>query len=115
MKSLIQLPKETTHYFSEEYWYALAEVAKQFNLPGAKYCLEQIERNKQELGSKIPFGWTMEKLDDTHFPTHIAAKIKKEWTTERREKDNVQNLLKQDGIYEKSYGRAGFLDSGRHH
>jgi hypothetical protein len=82
----------------------------------ANYCRKQIKRNAEDIKSKTPFGWTTIKFDNTHFQHHISEKLKKEWATERREKDKVQELLTKEGVHLKSHGRSGFLyitDNGK--
>jgi hypothetical protein len=117
LDSLIELADETGHYFSEEFWLGLANSADKMNLTDkADYCRKQIKRNEKEVKSKTPFGWTTIKFDDTHFQHHISEKLKEEWTTDRREKDKVQELLTKEGVHLKSHGRSGFLyitDNGR--
>lgn len=110
LDSLIELADETGHYFSEEFWLGLANSADKMNLTDkANYCRKQIQRNEDDVKSKTPFGWTTIKFDDTHFQHHISEKLKEEWATERREKDNVQELLTKEGVHLKSHGRSGFL------
>lgn len=110
LDSLIELSDETGHYFAEDFWLGLADASKKMNLiEKAIYCRKQIKRNDNDLKSKTPFGWTTIKFDDTHFQHHISEKIKEEWATERREKDNVHELLTKEGVHLKSHGRSGFL------
>lgn len=117
LDSLIELADETGHYFSEEFWFSLADSAEKMNLADrASYCRKQIKRNAEDIKSKTPFGWTTIKFDDTHFQHHISEKLKEEWATDRREKDKVQELLTKEGVHLKSNGRSGFLyitDNGR--
>ena len=110
LESLIELADETEHYFSEEFWFGLADSAEKMHLPDkADYCKKQIKKNEQDIKSKTPFGWTTIKYDDTLFQHHISEKLKEEWSTTRREKDNVHELLKKEGVHLKSQGRSGFL------
>jgi len=111
IESLIELTEETGHYFSEEFWQRLADAAKSMNLfELSNYCLNQFDRNRQDLRSKLPFGWTSIKLDDNHFQTYIAEKTQERWAAERHLKDNVNSLLKRgDGVYLKMNGRSGTL------
>ena len=110
LDSLIELADETEHYFSEEFWFGLADFADKMNLTDkANYCRKQIKRNEQNIKSKTPFGWTTIKFDDTHFQHYISEKLKEEWATKRREKDKVQELLMKEGVHFKSQGRGGFL------
>ena len=108
--SLIELADETGHYFSEEFWLGLANSADKMNLTDkANYCIKQIKRNEDEVKSKTPFGWTTIKFNDTHYQHHISEKLKEEWATERRKNDNIEELLKKEGVHLKSHTRGGFL------
>jgi hypothetical protein len=110
LDSLIELADETEHYFSEDFWFGLAYSADKMGLTNeADYCRKQIKLNEKDVKSKTPFGWTTIKLDDTHFQHHISEKLKEEWATERRVKDNVQELLTKEGVHLKSHGQSGFL------
>jgi hypothetical protein len=110
LDSLIELADETGHYFSEEFWVELSKSADKMNLKSqVVFCRQQIERNEKEINMKTPFGWTTIKIDDNHFQHHIAEKLKEELVDDRREKDNVFELIKTDGIHLKSSGRTGFL------
>lgn len=110
LESLIELADETEHYFSEEFWFGLADSAEKMHLSDkADYCRKQIKKNKQHIKSTTPFSWTTIKYDDTLFQHHISEKLKEEWSTTRREKDNVQELLIKEGVHLKSQGRSGFL------
>jgi hypothetical protein len=117
LESLIELADETEHYFSEDFWKALIEASDKMKLEqSAKYCRQQILRNERDIKSKTPFGWTTVKIDDTHFQHHIAEKLKQNWETERRSKDRVTDLIKEDGVHLKSNGRSGYIyivDKGR--
>ena len=110
LESLVELANETGHYFSEDFWNRITDLAGQLNLSESKaHCLEQIQRNKRDLKARIPFGRTMIKIDETHFQSHIAEKQKDEWLTERHKKDNVKALLQKDGTYLKMHARSGTL------
>jgi hypothetical protein len=117
LDSLLELADESGDYFSEEFWSALGDAADKMGLKEeADYCREQIKRNKREINSKTPFGWTTRKIDDTHFQHYISDKLKTEWENERREKDRVWSLTDKEGIHLKSHGRGGFIylvDKGR--
>ena len=117
LDSLIELADETEHYFSEDFWFGLADSADKMDLTDkANYCRKQIKRNEKDVKSKTPFGWTTIKFDDTNFQHHISDKLKEEWATERRGKDKVQELLTKEGVHLKSHGRSGFLyitDNGK--
>ena len=108
--SLLELTSETEHYFSEEFWNGLADAADKMKMKEeAKFCRKQIDRNLKEVKSKTPFGWTTVKFDDTHFHQYISEKLKEEWETKRREMDNVQELVSNDGVHLKSHGRTVYL------
>jgi hypothetical protein len=111
LESLIELAVETGHYFSEEYWQRLADIANSMSMSElSNYCLKQIERNQKYLKSKTPFGWTTIKFDDNHFQHYISEKIKENWVAERHERDNVNSLLKnENGVYLKMNGRSGTI------
>ena len=101
LDSLIELAVETGHYFSEEYWQRLADIANSMSMSELSYyCLKQIESNQKYLKSTTPFGWTTIKFDDNHFQHYISEKIKENWVAERHERDNVNSLLKNEkGVY----------------
>lgn len=117
LDSLIELADETGHYFSEDYWIGLADSAEKMKLSKkSNYCRQQIKRNENDIKSKIPFGWTTIKIDSNHFQSHISEKLKDEWATKRRDKDQVLSLIDKDGVHLKSHGRTGFIyvvDNGR--
>jgi len=111
LESLIELTVETGHYFSEEYWQRLADIANSMSFSElSNYCLKQIEHNQKELKSITPFGWTTIKFDDNHFQHYISEKIKENWVAERHQRDNVNLLLKKEnGVYLKMNGRSGTI------
>lgn len=117
LDSLIELADETEHYFSEEFWLGLANSADKMQLVAkANYCRKQIQRNENEIKTKILFGSTIVKNSDKHFQCHISEKLKEAWATKRREKDKVQKLITKEGVHLKSHGRNGFLyitDNGK--
>jgi hypothetical protein len=117
LDSLIELADETGHYFSEDYWIGLADSAEKMKLSKkSNYCRQQIKRNENDIKSKIPFGWTTIKIDSNHFQSHISEKLKDEWATKRRDKDQVLSLIDKDGVHLKSHGRTGFIyvvDNGK--
>jgi len=109
LDSLIELTDETGHYFSEEFWTELAGVANKLNLTDqANFCIKQIERNKEYLNFKTSFGITIAKIDDHNFIQYISERIKQEWANKRRDKDNIHELVKKNGVYLKSKGTNGF-------
>jgi hypothetical protein len=110
LDSLIELANESGHYFSEDYWLALANAADKMNLPDkAAYCRQQIERNARDIKSKTPFGWTTVKADDTHLEHHMSEQLLANVATIRHNNDKVHDLAKTDGVHLKSYGRSGVL------
>jgi hypothetical protein len=110
LEDLIELALESGHYFSEHYWEALAQIADKLKLPArATYCIAQLRKTKREAGIQIPYGWTMLKLDEHHYQHHIAESIKQSRDAERRRKDKVVNMLRRNGFYWCSYGRAGII------
>jgi hypothetical protein len=111
LDSLIELAVETGHYFSEEYWQRLADIANSMSMSELSYyCLKQIESNQKYLKSTTPFGLTTIKFDDNHFQHYISEKIKENWVAERHERDNVNSLLKNEkGVYLKMNGRSGTI------
>ncbi|AEW00139.1 hypothetical protein Niako_3845 [Niastella koreensis GR20-10] len=117
LESLVEMATDSGHYFSEAFWLELATCAEKMQMAEqADYCRQQVIRNEKEVGSKTPNGWTTIKLDDTHYEHKIAEVVEDKWTNERHKKDNLDKLLKQDGFYLKSYGRAGtiyYIDNGR--
>jgi hypothetical protein len=117
LESLIEMANESGHYFSETFWLDLAICADKMQMnKEAEYCRQQVVKNERELRTKTPNGWTTIKLDDTHYEHKIAAAVEDKWTSERHKKDNLDKLLKQDGFYLKSHGRAGtiyYIDNGR--
>ncbi|MET3128969.1 hypothetical protein ABID42_004091 [Arcicella rosea] len=53
LDSLIELADETGHYFAEDFWLGLADVADKMNLNDkANYCRNQIDRNIEDIKSK---------------------------------------------------------------
>ncbi len=110
LDSLIELTVETEHYFSEHFWLGLADAADKMELSDkAVYCRKQVRRNEKEVKSKTPFAWTTVKIDDTHFKHHISEKLKEEWASARRKKDEVLELLRKDGVHLRSHGQSGYL------
>ena len=117
LESLIEMAGESGHYFSETFWLELATCADKMQMTKeADYCRQQVVKNESELQTKTPNGWTTIKLDDTHYEHKIAEVVEDKWTSERHKKDNLDELLKQDGFYLKSHGRGGtiyYIDNGR--
>jgi len=108
--SLIELTSETGHYFSEEFWQELKKAAKEMNMESAvDYSDRQLKRNASDLNSITPFGWSKLKIDETHYQIFISKLLKNEWADERRKKDKIQTILKQDGIHHKPHGRSGYV------
>ncbi|TXD81023.1 hypothetical protein ESY86_19405 [Subsaximicrobium wynnwilliamsii] len=117
LDSLIELTEETGHYFSDKYWLDLADAADKMELIKERdFCHQQIRKTETELKFKVSFGSTVEKIDDNHFQDYTSEKIKDNWAKERREKDNVEQLMNNDGLHFKSHGRNGFfyfVDKGK--
>lgn len=117
LDSLIELTEETGHYFSDKYWLDLADAADQMEMIKERdFCRQQIRKTEKDLKFKVSFGSTVDKKDDTHFQHYISEKTKDKWAKERREKDNVEQLMNNDGLHFKTHGRNGFfyyVDKGR--
>lgn len=110
LKDLIELADKSGHYFSEEFWNELSDAAVKMNMINeAEYCKLQIERNKTDLKFVTPFGWTIIKIDDTHYQKHTSDKKSEETAWIWRNKHKVHELIKKDGIHKKSLARDGFL------
>jgi len=110
LDSLIELSEETGHYFSDKYWIDLADAADQMEMIKERdFCRQQFRRTEKDLKFKVSFGSTVDKIDDTHFQHYYSDKIKNKWAKERREKDNVDQLMNNDGLHFKSHGRNGFF------
>jgi hypothetical protein len=68
------------------------------------------KRSEEESnGFKRPKGWTTVKIDDTHYEHHIPPEQIAEWAFERRQKDNVLDLITKNGVHTKSHGRSGYF------
>ena len=117
LESLIELTEETGHYFSEEFWLSLSDAASKMGLKDeSQFCNVQVDVIKKELKSKIPFGSTTEKIDDTHFQYHTSARLKDEKALARRKKDKVSSLKAEDGVHLKLHDIGGciyLVDKGR--
>tara|TARA_R110002012_G_scaffold321359_1_gene548837 strand:- start:1750 stop:2433 length:684 start_codon:yes stop_codon:yes gene_type:complete len=117
LDSLLELTEETGHYFADKYWLDLADAADKMEMNKERdFCRQQIRKTEKDLKFKVSFGSTVEKIDDTHFQHYTSEKIKDKWANERREKDNVDQILNNDGLHFKSHGRNGFfyfVDKGR--
>ncbi|MFD1096121.1 hypothetical protein [Salegentibacter chungangensis] len=117
LDSLIQLTEETGHYFSDKYWLDLAVAADKMEMNKERdFCRQQIRKTEKDLKFKISFGSTVEKIDDTHFQHYTSEILKDKWANERREKDNIDQIMNNDGLHFKSHGRNGFfyfVDKGR--
>lgn len=110
LDSLIELSEETGHYFSNEFWNSLLEVAKRMNLSNEEeYFLDQLKRNQSDLEHRIPFGWAEVKHDENLYETHTSEKNVQHWNSERRIKDNIVTLTKVNGVYRQSSGRCGII------
>ncbi|MEJ1237375.1 hypothetical protein WBG78_04540 [Chryseolinea sp. T2] len=117
LNSLIELTEETGHNFSEEFWAGLSDAASKMGLKEeVHFCREQAAGSQNELRSKIPFGSTLEKIDDTHVQYHTSTRLKDENAEMRRKKDKVMALSAEDGVHLKLHDLGGFIylvDKGR--
>lgn len=117
LDSLIELTEETGHYFSDRFWLDLADAADKMEMNKERdFCCQQIRKTEKDLKFKLSFGSSVEKIDDTHFQHYISEKTKDTWANERRDKDNVDQIMNIDGLHFKSHGRNGFfyfVDRGR--
>jgi hypothetical protein len=117
LESLIEMADESGHYFSETFWLDLAACADKMQMSEqADYCREQLLKNGKELGTKTPNGRTTIKLDETNYQHQIAEIIKDKWTSERHQKDKLNELIKVNGFHIKYHGRAGmiyYIDNGK--
>lgn len=110
LESLIELTEETGHYFSDKYWFDLADAADKMEMNKERdFCRQQIRKTEKDLKFKVSFGSTVEKINETHFQHYTSEKIKDKWAAERREKDNVDQIMNNDGLHFKSHGRNGFF------
>jgi len=117
LDTLIEMADESGHYFSEDFWFDLATCADKMQMTQqAEYCRQQIIKNKKEIGSKTPNGWSTIKIDDTNFQHLITEIVKDKWTSERHQKDKLNELIKVNGFHIKYHGRAGmiyYIDNGK--
>ena len=110
LESLIEMADESGDYFSEDFWHDLATCADKMQMAQqADYCRQQVIKSEKEVGNKTPKGWTTIKIDDTNFQHHIAEIVKDKLTSERHQKDKLNNLLKTNGFHIKHHGRAGII------
>jgi len=110
LDSLIELAEGSGHYFSEEFWTELSQAAKKMDLfEKSIYCLKQVDKNKQNLKSGTPFGWSTIKLDENHFQHHISQRVKDEWAADRRTKDCVHEWLEKDGVHSRGLSKGGHI------
>jgi hypothetical protein len=64
----------------------------------------------------LPDGWTETKISDDTYVTHIPQEQKDKWVADRHKHDNVNELIKKDGFYDKANGRSGTIyhvDNGK--
>jgi hypothetical protein len=117
LDSLVKMADESEHYFSETFWLDLANCADKMHMTTqAEYCRQQIVKNEREIGFKIANGSTVVKTDNNHFEHHTAEIVKDKWQNERRHKDKLDNLVKENGFHIKYHGRAGiiyYIDNGK--
>jgi len=108
--SLVELADESGHYFSEEFWDGLTNVARTMGMDKiAEHCAIQSKQNMVDYGGKIPFGWTKNKIEENLFEANISKKLRNEWDIERRAKDKVDKLLNKDGVHLKSIRGSGYI------
>lgn len=110
LESLIDLADESGDYFSNDFWFELANAADKMNLvQQSNHCRQEIEKIKTEVSWIIPKGSTISKIDDTHFQHYYSEKVIDKWTNDRRNKDKVYELIDKTGIHLKSNTRSGYL------
>jgi hypothetical protein len=108
--SLIELADESGHYFSNDFWLEVADVADKMNLnEQSNHCRKELEKIQAEVGWNISKGSTVLKIDDTHFEHYYSEKVKDKWTNDRQSKDKVSELLDKNAVHLKSNGRSGYL------
>lgn len=108
LNSLIELSKETNHYFSNDYWNVIIEIAEYLNLISVKKSAEkQIKRNHKDISWKLPLGITTNKVNETLYQSFTSKVVSDKWKEKRRKEDNVGNLVNQNGIHYKPKGRNG--------
>lgn len=107
LESLIELPNDTNHYFSDLMWDALSQAALKMNMqPQVKLCQAQKDRNKRDLRLPLIFGWTADVVADDLTNNYIAEKIKDEWDRKQKEKDGFDELIKKNGLHHRGSGRS---------
>ena len=57
----------------------------------------------------LPEGWTETEVANNTFVTEIPKAQTDDWANMRREKDKIEQLIKEDGFHDKSNGRAGTI------
>ncbi len=109
LAQLIALTGDFDHYFSDEFWRALARAAEALEMADeAARCQRQLARTLKVAGG-IPFGWTEAVISPTLRKTFIAERIKAAWVAKRRAKDGVDRLIRAEGLHLRMDGRAGTL------
>ena len=110
LESLLELPNDTNHYFSDLMWDALSQASLKMNMqPQVKLCQAQKDRNKRDLKLPLIFGWTADVVADDLTNNYIAKKIKDEWDRKQKEKDGFDELIKKNGLHHRGSGRSGTL------
>lgn len=117
LNSLVELAEESGHYFSEDFWLNLALCANKINQPSRKeHCHRQIERIKKETGLYAPKGWTIIKVADNIHTFQIARVIKERWKKVQHDRDNLQELLEENGFHLRPFGDGGtiyYIENGK--
>ncbi|GGH83248.1 hypothetical protein HNQ91_006011 [Filimonas zeae] len=117
LNSLVQLAEESGHYFSEDFWLNLALCANKINQPArTDHCRRQIERIKSETGLYAPKGWTIIKVADNIHTFQIARVIKERWKKVQHDRDNLYDLLGENGFHLKPFGDGGtiyYIENGK--
>jgi hypothetical protein len=110
LDSLAGLADETGHYFSDDFWYGLAEAADKMGLAGqSAYCRAQPQKTKAVLGWTPGAGTTLEKISDTQYKQHVSRKAQQGRDDERRKKDGLPGFIHKEGFHMPGNGRGGTL------
>ena len=110
IECLVAMADESGHYFSDDFWFGLADAAGKMNMNTmAQYCREQSRKTKSILNWPISKGSTVHKIDDTHYKQYYAQKVYDRWDNERRIKDKLQSFIDKDGFHIQKGGRHGTI------
>jgi hypothetical protein len=117
LNSIVELAEESGHYFSEDFWLSLALCANKINQPSRKeHCHRQIERVKSETGLYAPKGWTIIKVADNIHTFQIARVVKERWKKVQHDRDNLHELLGENGFHLRPFGDGGtiyYIENGK--